>query len=752
MLNKKKIVAFLSILIFLVPFLFWGDYYQVGGDDSKLYYLFPWEYLRGFSLTFISDNQLGSFGNYFSQSYLAPFVFLIFVLKSIFLNINTQHLMFGLNLSLSFLFFYLLLGVFIKKKSYYSFLVKIISSLLYTFSIFSYYTVWSHQLFSVYLTAILPISLFLFSKSVLEKKIYYILCLNLVLFFSSATLYSIPWISAIFISILPILLFLFNKNRAAFIKHLFILIFLSILLNLHWIFPFVHAPFSSDLNNDLISTVSSEEIRASNINNIVAVSYRNELRYPLLGLFHFNLQRDFSWKSLDVFQKSYASLLLPNILFVIIVVLAYFYNKGRSIDEKRLYFSSLTSWLIALYFFSVKIGNWGLSLFLMFNDHLPGFTMFRNMYDKFGLSLAFTLSLLLAVSLSRLIENIKKDLHKKILLFIFLTLVIFNVKPFIVGSFYRLPYANTKNISNHTADFNQDFYDLLTSLKDLDSASNVVWFPLNTANYVFISDGSLENSYYMGVSPLQFLANTSDFNGLLSFKPEQSEYILNNLVEKNYLSIGKLFSQLGIEYLVKNNDIDENIQNSHFFSRNKAGDFFQLQNNSELENVLFGAKIDDFGDRYSLYEINPKFRNKKIYLTSDLSEFSENYAQLNYNKLNSYKYEIEIYHLDKKTNLVFLDPYHKQWEIYADVSHDSVVNGPHDVVFNYANGWKLDPDELINSLNRDQYIQNDDGSINLNLILYFKPHRYLILSAVISLVSLTTVIALFIYLIKKNDK
>jgi len=674
MLSKKKIIVFLFSLIFLIPFLFWGDYYQVGGDDSKLYYLFPWEYLSGFSLKFISDNQLGSLGSYFSQSYLVPLVFIIFIFKSILPWVNTQHLMFGLNLSFSFLSFYMLLGVFIKKKSNDHFWIKIVSSLLYTFSIFSYYTIWIHQLFPVYLASVMPISLFLFSKSILEKNIIYILYLALVLFVLSAVLFSIPWISAVLISVLPVLIFLFNKNKVIFIKYSLFIILLFILLNFHWLFSFVYAPFSSDLNNDLISAVSSVDARAANVSNILAVSHNNELKYPFLGLFHFNLQKDFSWELLVVFQNSYIGLLLPNMLFVLIIVWAYFYEKNRSVDEKKIYFSALISWLMALYFFSVKIGGWGTNLFLALNNYIPGFTMYRNMYDKFGLSLAFTFSFLLAVSLTNVIAHLKNKLSKKIILLVFFILVLFNIGPFISGSFYRLPYGNTRNISNHITNFNDDFQSLITFLKDLNSSSRVAWLPLNTANYVFVSDKLLKNSYFMGVSPLQFLANTSDFNGLLSFKPKQSKIILNSLEEGDYQSIGNLFSQLNIKYLIKNNDINESIQDSYLFSRNKAGDFYKLQNNPELTAVLFGSKIANFGSRYSLYEINPEFQNEKLYLTSDIAQFPENFSKLTYKKITSYEYKISINQLNEKTNLVFLDPYHRQWELYADLNSKPIVS------------------------------------------------------------------------------
>ena len=750
MLSKKKILVFVLSLIFLVPFLFWGDYYQVGGDDSKLYYLFPKEYLAGFSLNFISDNQLGSLGNYFSQSYLSPLVFLIFIFKIIIGEINVQHLMFGLNLSVSFLSFYLLLGVFIKEKSKDHFFIKITSSLLYTFSIFSYYTIWSHQLFSVYLASVIPISLFLFSKSILEKKISYLFFLNLVLFFLSAVLLSIPWISALLISISPILFFLFIKNKILFIRHSLILVLFFLLLNSHWLFSFIHAPFSSDLSNDIVSTVSSADVRSSNINNILAVSRNNKLKYPLLGLFHLNLQRDFSWASLSIFKNLYLYLLLPNTLFLSAVVGAYFFKRNKFDNEKKVYLSALLSWLIALYFFSVKIGGWGTDLFLTLNDYIPGFTMFRNMYDKFGLALAFTFSFLLAVSLSSIVSGIKNIFYKRMILVIFFILVVLNIKPFVGGSFYRLSYGSTDSISNHISEFNNDFQNLIGSLKSLNSSSRIAWLPLNTANYVFISDESLDNSYYMGVSPLQFLAKTSDFNGLLSFKPDQSKLIADSIKASDYRSVGKLFAQLNIKYLIKNNDINKNIQDSSFFSINKAGDFYDLQYSPELDNALLGAKVADFGDRYSIYEISPEFENEKIYLSNNIDQLPEDFSKLTYKKNSSYEYEINIKQLDRKTNLVFLDPYHQQWELYSGLNNKPVIDGGHDLVFDYANGWILDPSELKEVLAEEQYIQNDDDSIDLDLTLYFKSHKYLLWSRQVSFMTFVTVVLLVIYFLRKR--
>lgn len=81
---KRRVIIFVVfVLLSCIPIFLWGNFYYVGGDDSKLYYLFPFEYFQNFTLHIISDNQLGALGNYIPQAYISGFSLIITLVKAL---------------------------------------------------------------------------------------------------------------------------------------------------------------------------------------------------------------------------------------------------------------------------------------------------------------------------------------------------------------------------------------------------------------------------------------------------------------------------------------------------------------------------------------------------------------------------------------------------------------------------------------------------------------------------------------------
>lgn len=741
---KKLLLIFILILTAAIPFFFWGNLYFFGGDDSKLYYLFPFEYFKNFTLSLVSDNQLGTVGNYFSQAYISLFSLLILAAKNLFFFLNTQFLMFGLNLSLSFLFFYLLLGIWIKNDNWYDFWAKIVASLAYTFSIFSFYTLWSSQLFSLYLISIFPVSLYLFIRAIQDNRPSFIVFNAILLTIFSVLLFSIPWVVALIIAVIPLLAYIFWQNRKRFVIVSLVLIVLIALLNFYWLFHFFYASYSLDKGNrDIITKTVSYETRKANEYLIKAVSQNNQIVFPLLNLFHKNIQRDFGWPSYNIFLNWHLKLLPFNIIFPLIVILPGLFLKKTKRRYSQLYFLSLLSWLIVIFFFTVNIGRWGLNLFLWLNEHVPGFVMFRNMYDKFGLAMAFSFAFLLGISLKIIFDQIQNRSINTIIIILLTSLIMLNAKPFIFGEYYKTPLWLTKNTFTPISGFNQDFYDLITYIKKTDTSSRFLWLPLNLANYIMILDKNLQNHYYVGVSPLQFLAKKADFNGYLSFPPDLSNKLLQNIFKQNYKEVGLFFQHMNVKYIIVKNNVSDEIKKSYLYTYNSRADLYYAQDGN-LKKTVLGYKIKDFGRRYSLYEINSDFKNEKIYLTDNLNIIPHDFLNVRYKKLASYKYEIKIKNLKDKKYLVFLDPYQKQWNLYFSKRNQPFLTGSHKVVFDYANGWLIDPEKIKNDFPEEYYHLNPDRSIDLILILYFKPHDYFYVGI---LVSSITGICLILYLI-----
>lgn len=753
-MKYKAIISGIFIFLLVTPLLFWDNLYLVGGDDTKLYYLFPYEYFKNFTLNLISDNTLGIMGYYFPQQIISGFSLVVALVRWVFPWVNTMLLLFGANFALGFLFFYLFLGLFIPGFKNENVWIKIAASLLYVYSGFTMYSLWQSQLFSVYLVAIFPLALYLFFRGVIEKRFSFIVIDALFISVFSIVILSIPWLAALLIVTAPILVWLFLEYKQRFLKYLLALLGLIIFLNIYWIIHFAYSPFSSDQGNGFISNVVSTDFRKDNRATISGVSVHNSVLYPFFEVFHRRIQEDYAWHTLSVYSAWSLPVMPLNIIFIAVIFSAFFLLRKQSLRDKRIYLAVFLGFLLGLYFFTVKIGSLGVDIFIWMNNTIPTFTMFRNMFDKFGLALGFAYAFVFGLSLKIVIKELKSDFLKKLLLGLVFIVILLNAYPIIKGLFFLdRPLWQTESIYVSLNDFNEDFYSLVNYLKEMQEPSRFLWIPWQDTNYIEIQDSKLSDHYYVGVSPLVFLAKKVDFTGRLGTPPAIGASIVDALYNNDYKTVSENFRKLNSKYIIVKNEIPETIANTYLYNAGEGSIFYHQ--GEAFKEVILGDKIKDFGKRYSLYKINDKFKNEKIYLTSNINVFPESFPDVFYEKNKSYEYTVQIRNLKKKENLIFLDAYHKQWDLlFRD--REIFLGGGQQFVFDYANGWEIDP-ELIKENYESKITRiHDDGSIDLDITLYFQPQKYMLIGLIISGITLVICISFLfhrmIILVKKKKK
>ena len=716
----------ISIFLFLIPFIFWGQSKIVGGDDGRLYYLYPLQYLTNFVNTVISNNILGALGQYFSQMYIFGFVAILSGIKIFTFNaVNIQAISLGLILSGGFLGLYVLLGVWIKSIKIEDIWIKILGSLLYIFSTFSFITVWNSLLFAVYLVLIMPWVFYFILKSIQTNRISYVILAALILSIFSISILSLAWFAAIIISFVPIFILQLIQKPKRSIKVGSIFISLLILLNAYWGFHLINSTLSKNSDSgELSSTINSDEFKDQNSKNIRVVSDNNELIYPLFNLFHYNIQKDFSWRTLPIYENWHIKTFYFQGVLILIVMVGFIVKKSDEtkslIPIRNVVF---VSWLIILWLYTVNIGNWGTDLFLYFNQHIPGFTLFRNMFDKFGLALAFIYALLVAISLAILYKsNINKYVLNGLAILVIIVTMI-NAVPFIKGDYYKNSIWTTENIYPRLNGFNDDFLSLTNYVKDINTdGGRFLWTPLNKAGYVVTGDKDVSNYYYAGVSPVQILSKQQDYAGTLSFGKFDMD-IQTYIQSRQYKELMRLFQKMNVQYIIVNNDIPLELQTSYLYSTKNKGDLYAEQNNKEYLDLLLGEKIKDFGNKYSLYKINSDYLSEKIIVSTVSDKFISD-RDLIFKKNNATEYEIAINKIENKNYYVsFLDPFQSGWEL-REVNTKYEIK-QHKQILGYANQWEITSEDIKN------ITQDQDYKGSLELKLYFKPATYqLILYAI----------------------
>ncbi len=742
---KQRNVFLLLILVSITvtPLLFWGPLYYVGEDDTKLYYLFPSEYINNYAINIVSDNHLGGLASYYPQAFSTiPFIFLIFILKNIFFFLNIQLLMFGLNLSLGFYFFYLLSAFWVKLSSF-SFWLRIIAAFSYVFSIFIYFTIGALWL-NIYLISVVPATLYFFLTGIKQQNVKRVILSAIVFSLFGNFLSNIPWLAGWILALVPFLLaFGFSFNMKIFTKYSAIFLVCVLLLNtfviVHLFNVFTAAPENS---LDMASRVLSNTDKEANATLINAVAKSNRILDPVFNLFHYGLQRDFQWTSLPLYLSWYAKLILVNIFLLSLIISAFFFLKRESTWDRIAFYTIFSGWLIALFMFTANVGDWGLDAFLFLNEKLPGFSMFRNMYDKFAFPLAFTFAALLGASAGILIQRISVK-FKSIIITLFFLAVFLNSLPFVFATNFKQPFRGTTNTYNSIKQLDSDYVSLARYLQETTSnGSHIVWLPIVANNYIAIPDDAIPNHAYVGPSPLQIFSGEVDFTGQLSFFSFGNQ-LMDSIVDQNFAETGRFLQRMNVEYLVLNDSVSTDLIKSSLYSYERAGDLIAVQSNKDFFDEILGEKIINFG-KYSFFHINPKYASKKLYLTDNVNIIPNNFSNLSYEKVSASEYKITIDNLTNTRYLVFLDPYHPLWQLRVAESSNVIAKETHHRVLTYANGWLLSSSTIQQNLSSSNYSVNEDGSIRVELILNFKSDSVTVPGIIVSMLSL---IAMCIYLV-----
>lgn len=705
-INPSFVVITISAILLFIPFFVWGNNYLVGGDDTRLYYIFPLDFIKNYAVNIASDNTLaGAMTGYASVAYYIPFFVFVFILKQIPV-INTQMLMYGLNLALGFLAFYKLIGLYINQKDDNEKLISILGTLFYLFSTYIVKTHFNNQMISMYLVSLLPACLSLFIFSVRKKRFVYTAISVLLFSIFSTTLNTLPWWGGFAVTSIPLLVYELLQNKKTFIFYGIFGFTMFLLLNSYWIFHYIYPLFVNQGIDSASQIYNSQKFVEDNLRIVMGVSTLLKPINIIANKMEYN--------------PAILHITVVDFIPFFIVLAGIVLSVKAKMKEKLLFNLILSGFLLSWFLFSPNLGEWGPKLFLYLSVHIPYFTMFRNMYDKFSISLAMYFAFLVVLSIVLLYRK-----SRRLLKYTFILLATYLV--FIsIPQFINVSLNTKETYSLFNGRFNYDFKELVDYFKTSEDHSKILWLPLNSPTYLNIS-GSDEGEFYSGLSPIGILTGKTDYTGRFSFIVGNDFFlgdeVFKMLKNRDYEAFGKLLKKLNISYIVySNEEIPTNIQSYQY-----GGDtlpVLKMQGNEEFKSEILGEHIKDFGSRYELYRINPKYESFKFYLEN------EGFAKpLEYKKIDSEKYLIDAGEYSNG-NIVFSELNSNYW----NMSKNGIAVDKKDSDL-YTNVWSI-----IGDIS------------NQNLLLEFKPKQY---SSIFYILSASTglflVIYIGIYFIKKGN-
>ncbi len=350
-------------------------------------------------------------------------------------------------------------------------------------------------------------------------------------------------------------------------------------------------------------------------------------------------------------------------------------------------------------------------------ENFPGFKAFREA-TKFYYIIAISYAVLIG-GLSKSIWEIKswKKINKNRLILVKTAALLSISSVFLVNTYGIL----TGSIGSlYTPKEKQIEYELLNNYLNDNSenyrtflvARDSLWMPYSTKipkyylSRVVGMDGwnNLDNYDKISGKPFVDILFQDFSNNLLDYY--STKYVILPIIEnESYNDDFSFHFRIGRDYYV---DLMKEIDYLKKIDIN-AGDIIVYENEDPLPRVYLSDKQVSLNNR-------------------------PEYEEVNFVQITQYKYKVEINNLSKKTYLNFTDTYHSSWKarIGNDFNwFDSIIKKnyflPDSFHFSndhYLNYFVIDPNYIRNNYSLEEYSENPDGSINMNIYLYYQPQAY----------------------------
>ncbi|MCX6717244.1 MAG: hypothetical protein NTU76_01025 [Candidatus Taylorbacteria bacterium] len=368
--------------------------------------------------------------------------------------------------------------------------------------------------------------------------------------------------------------------------------------------------------------------------------------------------------------------------------------------------------------------------YLWLYNNFPGFNLFRDA-SKFYLLTAIGYTGLLGYSLLVLKEH-KNEILNKYVFFVFSIIIIFisvwNVKPLITGEI-RTMFVS-RNIPT-------DYLVLKYFILKQPDYFRTMYIPTDSRWGIFTNQKPK-------ISDIAVI--DSEWKNLLKNYNENEKLTQDKIINVFKLPFAEnLMDNSSIKYVIVPL---QDVENDDDFFVSYGGDKdpnIREWYIKELDKVDWLKKIDIGTQDLVVYE-NESYK-PHIYLTKEKETIYSDVAfqGIDWQFKNPTEYKISLKNLSKIQYLDFSESFHSDWKLrvgdfnWFKVLTDKNYFLPDDFhIKNNANlnTFKIDPDYIKQNFPKEDYKENPDGSIDVELTLYFKPQSYFYLGLIISGVTL----------------
>lgn len=733
---------FILLIILALPYYLFKGKLFIGGDDTRLLYVYPWEFFT--NISFFSWYNFSSVGSFNPNQFSLPFTVIWSILGSIIASRTVvDYLSFSLPLLLGYIYFQKLASELLGKVG--GKLEIAVGAILFIFSPILILNQLSVFLYAAWLIGLLPIISYYYLRFLRLGQKADVLKACLYCIWLSLALFSIPWLLGFVLPVVVGLIasvgFYTRTEIACFIKKSLVFFIFLGFTQFYWLLPF-SLTFLGGGNESFGGKVLSQQV-ADTFRSTVLFTASGNVLFPLLNLFHRQIAFDYNWELKSIYETFYDNIIFIDIIYLLLLFGGVFFVKAVfTKTEVKKFFLIFVSFVFSLFLFTVNIGPLK-QVFLWFGI-LPGMAMFRNFYDKFALGYTLLFALTLTFSLSILTKRFPQ---RRYLFLSIVGLVAFiNFIP-IKDTIVRPLWKTTDIYSNITIP--PEYIHFMNQIKNIvPSSANMFSLPYDIASYTFIKDVD-SNNIFAGTSPVKIFSGINDFSGDLSFPSYESNNVAKYIKEKDYKSLEKIFREYNISYLFVTKNVPQEVKDSYLFNKS----ILHTQDKDFIQHLTDKKLLTSSNENYELYSLKQK--------QSTLQP-----QNISYMKINPTTYLVHVSHLKNNQKLIFLDSYHTQWRLYpllyqdkkwcfqkypiftnqqeckgnsqlingkelTTIFHKSLFENTH-IIYNQRNNqWTL-AIPTIQNLGNNYYKTNADGTIDTEFLLYFSSQSYFYVGSVIS--------------------
>lgn len=658
--NLFVILNTIAIIVFLfLPYVLFDGNLRIGGDDSRLFYLYPEMWLDNVSnSSWTSFSSVATFGN---QFFFNPLLVLLSFIKQIGISQYViQNSIFSSLFIGGMIFFQLSFKQIFCKLDKFE-LSVFAGSIFYVLSPILLISPLRASLAPMWLIPLAPCLIYLCSRYIKSGRTIFLLTSFILSLILALAFNAIPWVIGLLLPMLiGLLCYLILSFRHKFnftniiLKRFIIFIVVICLSQAFWAVSFVGSVLSPEAS--VGSRIFNTDFSSTFFREVQATAKNNTVLYPLLNLFHIGIQQDFKWPSLSVYENWHKYIIISSCVFIILSSAGLFLlNKKTVLFCNKLYLSLWVSFLCSTFLFTVTINPAFLSFFVKLGE-IPGFVMFRNFYDKFAFGFVFLYAYLLTSSLVIMTNNLsKRDKFAINILLIFSILI--NAVPLFQGKIINDHLREIEgiglniNIPDEYVDFMEDVSNNASNTK------NILSVPFNVASNTLIQDDENVSSYYIGKSPVKLFSGINDYSGSLSFDPSVARLIENDISSRNYENLKKVLSLFNVGYIFETNNIVDTLLDSRLFNQ-----YVLSGQDDKFKDAIYGEEIvSSSNGNYALYGLKENEGNDIFSIVDKLY-----YYNINQNPL--FDFSIMSGLMDQK-NVVVLDA---ELESISDYSIKSV--------------------------------------------------------------------------------